>query len=634
MARAIDPHDPTASLATEWLLANGRGGFAMGSALGVNTRRYHGLLVAASPTPPRRLLALHSVIEQVEIDDATVDLATHHFGDPPRLHPPGFRHLRSVLVDAERNCVTWGSCIGDVEVSRTLFVHEGVNAVTVEYVVHAPVKPVRLRLRPLTPMRDMHALDDERVTPAPDVAVVHGDPVVRRHGQGLRLACPDATWADEPEWWRGFRYVEDVARGQSWCEDVWSPGTFTVDVPPGARITVRLRAALTDDVGAPAGDTPPPAPLHAAARAFVVERPDDAEPGTTIIAGYPWFADWGRDAMISLPGLLLSTGRHAAARSVLERFRRLIRHGLLPNCTLDDTPEPLYNTVDAGLWFAHAVHRYARVTGDADMNELIGGVRAIVSACRAGTRYGIRVAADGLLAAGDGTEPVTWMDAQRGGVTFTPRDGCAVEVNALWHNALCCLADLVGPGADADDLRGEAERSARAFRAAFWWPERGCLRDVAGEDRVRPNQIFAVSLPFSPLADAEQSAVVDVVRDRLLTPFGLRTLDPDDPGYRGRYEGDLMERDAAYHNGTVWPWLIGPYCDALLRVSGEDAIPEVRAAIEPLLAEMDRGCVGQLAEVYDGDEPHRASGCPAQAWSVAEVLRIADRVGMTAHSPS
>jgi predicted glycogen debranching enzyme len=251
----------------------------------------------------------------------------------------------------------------------------------------------------------------------------------------------------------------------------------------------------------------------------------------------------------------------------------------------------------------------------------------------------VRIDDDGLLAAGDGTTPVTWMDARRDGVTFTPREGKAVELNALWLNGLVCLADLVergGDGAGADALRGAATTAGAAFRAAFWWPERGCLHDRLVETgdgwrpdgMLRPNQVFAVSLPHSPLSREQQRGVVAALRNELLTPYGLRTLERSHPSYAGRYEGDLVARDAAYHNGTVWPWLIGPYVDGLLRTGGDG--DEARAALAPLLAELDRGCLHQLAEVYDGDAPHRASGCPAQAWSVAEVRRVAERLDLRA----
>ena len=371
--------------------------------------------------------------------------------------------------------------------------------------------------------------------------------------------------------------------------------------------------------------------LAEAAGQFVVKRRMGEQWLTSIIAGYPWFADWGRDTMISLPGLLLCTRRLAEARAVLLAFARHLRNGLIPNF-FHDTDPPAYNTVDASLWFVHATREYLRLSNDSNCAEIIDACRAIISAYRNGTDLHIRMDEDGLVTSGDETSQLTWRDAKRDGVVFTPRHGKAVEICSLWHNALCCLAELTDRDDEATELRELADRVARSFQRSFWWPERECLHDVLlpldgawqPVRRVRPNQIFAVSLPFSPLTIDQQRSVVGIVRERLLTPFGLRTLDPDDPGYQGRYEGDLMQRDGAYHNGTVWPWLIGPYCEAVLRINdfSDPARDEVRRTIRPLLGELDRGCLNQIAEIYDGSEPHRPSGCPAQAWSVAELLRV------------
>jgi 4-alpha-glucanotransferase len=372
---------------------------------------------------------------------------------------------------------------------------------------------------------------------------------------------------------------------------------------------------------------------------FVVRRDRDGAAGASIIAGYPWFADWGRDAMIALPGLLLRSGRCADAAIILRTFAAHLRNGLLPNCFDDGGAGASYNGADSSLWFVRAVRATATAAGDMDLSDLVDACRAIVRAYQAGTDYGIRVDDEGLVvadahtASGDDV-PVTWMDARRGGVTFTSRAGRPIELSALWHHAQLALADMAG-GAEADALRSEAARTASSIRARFWWPERRCLYDVLcgsaawGDGRMRPNQIFAVSLAPSPLDPGQQRDVVAAVTARLLTPFGLRTLDPDDPAYRGRFEGDLMQRDGAYHHGTVWPWLIGAWGEAVLRTEGfaHAARDRVRAALAPLLDAMDAaseegGCFGQIAEVYDGDPPHRPGGCPAQAWSVAEVLRL------------
>jgi predicted glycogen debranching enzyme len=368
--------------------------------------------------------------------------------------------------------------------------------------------------------------------------------------------------------------------------------------------------------------------LARSAADFVVARKTpDGKDGTTILAGYPWFADWGRDTMIAMPGLLLATGRFEQARQVLVVFADYVSQGMIPNRFDDYGGQPHYNTVDASLWFIHAVHEYLRLSGDRQSGEqkLLPACRQIIDGYRQGTRFGIHMdQADGLITQGDASTQLTWMDAKHDGVTFTPRQGKAVEINALWYHAL----RLMGETAMAD-------RAGQSFRKAFWIsPFRG-LYDVAGGDRqdtaLRPNQIFAASLPNSPLDAGQQRAVVEVVRRELLTPYGLRTLAASDPRYCPRFEGPARQRDAAYHNGTVWPWLIGPFLEAYLKANEHSAAARVQARqwLSPLLAHLDEGdCINQVCEVYDGDAPQRPGGCFAQAWSVAEVLRLAVMLGM------
>jgi predicted glycogen debranching enzyme len=382
--------------------------------------------------------------------------------------------------------------------------------------------------------------------------------------------------------------------------------------------------------------------LVAAAEDFVVRRGAGPEAGTSIIAGYPWFSDWGRDSAISLPGLLLSTRRFTEARQVLETFAKNRKNGLIPNLFNDRTGEAEYNTVDASLWFLHAACEYRRASGDRAGFD--GPIRAacleIIDAYTRGTDYGIRMdPADGLIAAGDETSQLTWMDAKRDGVVFTPRHGKAVEINALWHHGLVSLAEVV----EKDDAKRAAEMRliagtvATSFRAKFWNSAKNCCHDVLlpgpkgawkPDTRLRPNQVFAASLRHSPLEPERRRHVVAFLKGRLLTPMGLRTLEPVDPGYKPRYRGTMWDRDAAYHNGTVWPWLLGPYAEAVLR-AGEfstSARLEALGVLRPLIARLDRESLGQLPEVFDADDspedPRRPGGCVAQAWSVAETLRV------------
>jgi predicted glycogen debranching enzyme len=368
--------------------------------------------------------------------------------------------------------------------------------------------------------------------------------------------------------------------------------------------------------------------LIRAANDFIVSRKNpDGSTGSTVIAGYPWFADWGRDTMISLPGLFLTTGRLKEARDVLTLFGSYVSQGMIPNKFDDYTNEPSYNTVDASLWFIHACFEYLKASNDSDTFErnLLPACKAIIEGYSRGTRYGIKMdPADGLITQGDATTQLTWMDAKCNGVAFTPRHGKAVEINALWYNALKLLKD--------EQLAAKVKQS---FGKAFWIsPFRGLCDVVNGsqkDQKIRPNQIFAVSLPHSALSDEQQAAVVEVVRRELLTPYGLRTLSASDPLYRQTYTGDQFTRDGAYHNGTIWPWLIGPFLEAYLKVNkhSDAARAQAKAWLGPLIEAMGKhGCIGQISEIYEAQPPHRPVGCCAQAWSVAEALRIARMLGL------
>ena len=668
----ISPRDPNRYLQTEWLLTNGLGGYAMGTVLGVNTRRYHGLLVAAMHPPVGRVVALHSMIEQLILprDDGTeeiIDLSTQMFAGPdgePMLHPGGWTRLREFTCDSQQ-CV-WTFRVGDFLVRRSMALNEQENDVSIRYEIEdaggpSAARGIGLRVRPLIALRDFHSLDQE---PSEfEVQVRHGGLSIERRGTTLQLQCA-ADFESSAQVWRRFAYVEDRRRGQDWLEDLWSPGEIVkfVSRDSGAFMHISAFVSNRDTTSAARSSRESEQePLESrdglvsTASQFIVRRAnDDSSTFASILAGYPWFADWGRDAMISLPGLMLCTGRLDEAQSTLQLFARHMRRGLIPNCFDDRGGEPLYNTVDASLWFIHAVHQYheARAPFTHARSEcepeLLDSCREIIAAYRRGTDFNIRMDhRDGLIIAGDATTQLTWMDAKRDGVVFTPRHGKAVEINALWFNALRSVAGMTNDDLHRRELMSLSERVRESFVSQFWWPERNCLHDVlvpvAGSEdeggntrftsdgRLRPNQIFAASLANSMLGRAQQQSVITVVRERLLAPFGLRTLDRDDSGYKGRYDGGMFERDAAYHNGTVWPWLIGPYCEAVLRAddfSGESRA-QVRRTIELLLGEMNvqrpplfRGCLGQVAEVYDGDEPHRPDGCPAQTWSIAELIRI------------
>ncbi|MDX2116578.1 MAG: amylo-alpha-1,6-glucosidase [Planctomycetota bacterium] len=624
--------------------------------------------------------------------DATPEIIDGHL-----LHPTGYMHLES-FEKTPMSC-TWCYRYGPVEVRRELTLVEGVNAAIVRYTISTGGHRARLELRPLVALRDIHGLraaSDGAMacTPGPTPASVE----VAAESNRLLIECVGSGFEMQPAWWYGFEYPKDKARGQDYREDLFTPGVFVAGIEAGARervlelkaslssaptpprvvqesfaaITQRRRSRLeqivrsTSETCSARGislseqDALALSTLVCAADQFVVRRdlPDPAgHAGSTIssasvIAGYPWFADWGRDTMISLRGLLLTTGRLDEARQCLQTFARLRKHGLVPNC-FHDSGEVEHNTVDASLWYIHAACDWRREATRAGLprhdEEILAACVDIVSSYIAGTDFDIKVdPEDGLVTAGNTGTQLTWMDAKRDGVVFTPRHGKPVEINALWYSALCELSDALK---DADarlagELKSRAHVIAKSFRELFWDPARGCLHDVllpgAGgptgkrvwwpSPEIRPNQIWAISLPHSPLTDAMQKAVLHKVTEHLLTPLGLRTLSPGDRGYVSRFEGNLFERDRAYHNGTVWPWLIGAYAEGVLRVGGFSAraAADARRAIAPL---MDVACgrgphaeLGQIPEIYDADEtpgmPRRADGCPMQAWSVAETLRV------------
>jgi glycogen debranching enzyme len=698
-----------ALMRTEWVLANGLGGFAMGTAAGVPLRRYHGWLVPASRPPVGRVMALTGAVETLVLlpgaaggDEQRIDLSCFRFGGATGgvMHPRGLDHFQRFERDPSAGLCRWWYAFGPVRIVRELTLVHGVNAAIVRYRVRTGGHAARLELRPLVALRDFHGplltepAHAGRFTHKPRKGGVH----VAAEDHHLTLNGAGAAWTfdEDPQWWRNFEYLREAERGLEAHEDLYSPGLLAATLPSFPAVSgddlehvVDLAAAYWRALGEGSGAARPllgapgeafeaakkrsrvlvnaaesvrptiPEADRAAARRlvlaadqFVVQREMPGPGGTvslseSVIAGYPWFGDWGRDTCIAIPGLLLATGRLAEAGRVLETFARLVRRGLVPNCFDDATGEPMYNTADGSLWYLHAACAYARAGGTFGP-AVTAACLDIADSYREGTDFGIRVDDDGLVVAASAGHALTWMDAKRDGVVFTPRMGKPIELQALWYSGLLELADVLEEKdrGRARELRQSAERCGASIRAKFWDPARGGggggggsggghLADVVGVDGVvdwslRPNQIFAVSQPFSALSPEQRRAVVDSVRNRLLTPMGLRTLDPLDSRYHSRYRGTLFERDRAYHNGTAWPWLIGAYVRAVLKV-GQDAgdvgsaAAEARAALAPLLDAPRVGAApGTIPEVFDGDAPpggvQRGDGCMAQAWSVAEVL--------------
>ncbi len=621
---ALGPQTTThliAGTSREWLVTDGLGGYAMGTISGLRTRRYHGLLVVATEPPGGRALALASLDPVLVLGDRRVPLATHRWADGT-LAPTGHDHLTAfALTDG---IPRWRWQIGGVVLEREVAMVHGRSAVTITHRLLAGGGPVRLELEALCTWRDVHG---GRTAAAP--------PQLERTTDGFvfedryRVAGPG--FVPDGVWYLDVHHAEEAARGLHAAEDLFRAGRFVAELvvgevaevhawagdlatapPPTGEVVeaARARARALLISAEVAADDPVDELLVLAADAFVVTGP-------TVVAGYPWFGDWSRDTMISYEGLFLTTGRAPEGRQLLERAAAGLSRGMLANTA--DTGQVEYNTVDGTLWFVHALGRHVASTGDIDLAAaLLPALRGIVHHHLEGTRFGIGVdPADGLLTQGETGVALTWMDARIDGVPVTPRHGKPIEVNALWINALtttALLAELVGQ--DATDLHALAHRATGALQRRF--VVEGRVLDVVdgpdGDDAaMRPNQLLAVSLPYAPLTDR---TLVARCGRALLTPLGLRSLGPEEPAYRGRHRGDGATRDHAYHQGTVWPWLLGPYVDACLRTG-----IEVSTLLEPLELHLSDWGVGSVSETADGDPPHHATGTPFQAWSVAELLR-------------
>ena len=605
--------DLDAASRREWLVADGLGGFAMGTVGGLRTRRYHGLLVVATEPPGKRMLGLASLDPVLVVGDARVPLAVNEWASGA-VDPTGNACLAS--FDLDDGVPRWRWQVGPVVLEREIAPVRGRPAVAVVHrLLRAPGR-VRLELSALATWRDAHG---ERFA--------DGTPGSQRLEDGFvfeeayRVAGPG--FEPRGEWYRGVRYREEAGRGLGDREDLWHAGTFCADLEPGDTRTVFAWAGQL-------GFEPPHGPdvvMAARARSAMLVRQAGATDaidsilalaadrmiveGPTVVAGYPWFGEWSRDTMTSYEGLFVETGRTDEGRKLLARAAGTLSEGMLANT--GDTGTLEYNTADGTLWFLHAVGRHVARTGDVDLAaELAICLVDVVDAHARGTRFGIRVdPADGLLTQGEEGWALTWMDARVDGVPVTPRAGKAVEVNALWINGLATTAALLAAvGGDASRIR-ELESCARvSFAPAFL--RDGRCDDVVGDPTLRPNQLLAVSLPHAPLGER---SVVDSCAP-LLTPLGLRSLDPADPRYRGRHHGGPAERDSAYHQGTVWPWLIGPYVEAALRTG-----VAIDGVLDGLEAHVGEWGLGSVSETADGDPPHLATGCPFQAWSVAELLR-------------
>jgi predicted glycogen debranching enzyme len=611
----------------EWLAANHTGAFAMGTVCGVNTRRYHGLLIASLNPPADRYSIFPRVEETVEYDGQRIELATVQY--PGVVSPAGYELLEDFSAVP---FPAWRYRHDSLIVDKSLRLLDREQTVVLTYRANAACE---IQIRVFISFRDYHSLGSENSSLNPQVKQAPGYLSLQPYQNlpPLQFHFGDARFQLDGRWFKNHEYLRELERGMDFREDLYSPGVLHFQLKPDEPI--QLTATLENQPGKLAEPKVFTDPLARALDQFRVLRADNRP---TLVAGYPWFTDWSRDTLISLPALMACGFEASETKAILEFLLAERKQGILPNRFSDSHSTPEYNTVDASLWFFVAANAYISATNDIEFlkTTLFPAAMDMISWHIRGTFYGIQVDhSDRLLSAGEAGTQLTWMDAKVGDYVVTPRRGKPVEINALWFNALQISshwAALLGKSDVASQLAGEAEEVNTGFLDKFWNAERGCLYDVltpSGPDAsLRPNQLFALSLPYPLVSRPQAQSIVRVVQESLLTPAGLRTLEPADPRYRPRYEGDVLARDSSYHQGTVWPWLIGPFIEAYLYAFEEtpEAKAECRNIANSVLNLMDGYCIGSIGEVYDGDAPHHPGGCPAQLWSVAQLALALQRV--------
>jgi predicted glycogen debranching enzyme len=628
----------------EWLLTNGIGGYASSTIIGANTRRYHGLLVAALKPPVQRHMILSKIDETLEVGGRSYNLYSFASGE---YIMKGFNHLQRFVSEP---LPTFIYSVEDVHIEKTVCMVYGENSVIVHYNIISGGNGLKLRLTPLINFRDYHHDSRRSHMRFRQKAGADGT-IVNPYDldMDIKLSCSGECFTElDNSWFENMEYAVERERGLPFTEDHFIPGFFDVyldknqekqitfsatiekdriytDGPALIRIETQRLSSLVHQAGY---EDEFACRFVAAADNFIVYRKStDAK---TIIAGYPWFTDWGRDTMISLCGLTLVTRRYQDAALILQTFARYIKHGLVPNMFPDEGQEPAYNSVDASLWYFEAVNKFLQYTGNQEFikNNLYNSLKEIINSFVNGTLFNIRMDADCLVSAGNRETQLTWMDAKIGSWVVTPRHGKAVEINALWYNALCVMEKLAGIfGDDTSNYSGIAGKLKESFSSSFWNYEQNCLFDVINEDykdgSIRPNQIMAVSLSY-PVLDGDMArAVVEKVWSELYTSYGLRSLSSLSKYYRGTYLGDQYMRDGAYHQGTVWAWPMGQFITAFTRVFGKQGKYRKIAAsfLKPFKDHLNDACIGSISEIFDGDEPLVPRGCFAQAWSVGEILR-------------
>jgi predicted glycogen debranching enzyme len=633
------------ALSREWLETNGIGGYASGTVSGANSRRYHGVLTAATRPPLGRVVMLSKFEETLTIGGNSYELSANQY--PNSVYPQGFKYLKSFRLDP---FPIWTFEIEGVELEKKIFMVYGENTTVCQWSVNSEFRiqnsKLLLELKPLLAFRDYHHL--RRSADDFDTAYQAAENIVSVTPSAEFPALFFTHNAERVEktsfWYRDFEYAIEKERGFDFRENLFQPFALRFDLEKAASVVVSTQIDAVYKVGQlEAGELARreelivkadakddfEAQLALAADQFIVSRGK----GKTVIAGYPWFSDWGRDTMIALNGLTIATNRTEIAREILLEFSNHLSMGMLPNRFPDAGDEAEYNTVDATLWYFEAIRAFAEKTGDYDFvrDNLYEKLAETVVWHLRGTRYNIHVDTDGLLYAGAEGTQLTWMDAKIGDWVVTPRIGKPVEIQALWYNALKIMADFslkFGDEQDRSRYEAMAETARQSFNAVFWNEAEDCLYDVVINGKrdasVRPNQIFAASLPYSMLSIGHAQKVVEKVEAELLTPVGLRSLSPKDKNYCPIYTGSPLQRDSAYHQGTVWGWLIGAFVDAYRRVysNGNQAEKRVGEILSGFKKHLTEAGLGQISEIFDADAPHAPRGCMAQAWSVAEVLRV------------
>jgi predicted glycogen debranching enzyme len=635
----------------EWLETNGLGGWSASSLSGCNTRRYHGLLMAAIKPPAERMLLVSKLDETIFLGDNQYELGTNDYGDV--IDPQGYQFLASFKKDFFPE---WIYDVAGIRLRKTITMVYGENTTLIRYEVLKAERPFVLQLLPLIAARGYHQLQHAYNNIFWNVdfknGLFHNQPF--EGAPDIYISVPGASYQSVNKWYYKFNYLQEKYRGLDYEEDLFNHGFFRVNLKDGDALHIMIS---TDN---PTGRNPDTLfeneknrklsllmgvpgdllrQLVLAADQFIVQRqvPGESEAAKpvdlkTVIAGYHWFTDWGRDTMISLPGLCLQTSRFEDAKSIIKVFAKSVNMGMLPNRFQDNNEPPEYNNADGTLWYFNAVYTYLQATEDRDfiLQEILPVLKDIIEWHFKGTRYHIHVDSDGLLYAGEPGQQLTWMDARIGNWVVTPRMGKPVEIEALWYNALKIFEALLllnGESGSAENIFEKSEQARKSFEEKFWYSEGSYLYDTLDETgcpdaTLRPNQIFALSLPFHLIEGEKAKAVMDIIQDKLYTPVGLRSISPDDPRYKGHYGGDAFARDSSYHQGPVWSWLLGSFVEAGMKTYGGAFKSQAVSCIDRFIYHLSEGCIGTVSEIFDGDAPHHPRGCVAQAWGVAEILRV------------